>query len=142
MKSLRPKFFNVPRPLPVLTLEQKKWIDEKGYRVLDFGQKNNTVTIISDGKIITLELPDVEKISNSTYMVTNAMGLCTDVGLYINLNEIETFGIHYSLPGLNIRTGLDSDYDKWCLIEGPIELPNRDLNRAVRIAYEEHIASI
>ncbi len=140
MEPLIPIFLNVF--CPVLTPEQKKWIGETGYRVIEFGQKNNTVTIMSDGKNITLELPDVKKIPNSTYMVTNEMGLCMDLGFYINLNEINDLACIYSLPGLNIRTGLDSDYDKWCLTECPIELPNRDLNRAVRIAYEEHIASI
>ena len=140
MEPLRPKFLDVF--CPVLTPAQKKWIGEKGYKVIFFGKNNNTVTIMSDGKIITLELPDVKKISNSTYMVPDGMGLCMELGFYINLYEINDLAHIYSLPGLNIRTGLDSDYDKWCLTEGPIELPNRDLNRAVRIAYEEHIASI
>ena len=86
MESLRPSFLKFR--CPVLTPAQKKWIGEKGYIVRDFGQNNNTVTIMSDGEIITLELPDVKKISNSTYMVPDGMGLCMDLGFYINLYEI------------------------------------------------------
>jgi hypothetical protein len=81
----------------------------------------------------------ISEIVNNTYLVPKNMGFCMKLGMYINLNEIVELCKQYSLDGLEIRCDIESDYDKWCLVEGPEALPDRDLNRAVRIAYEKHI---